>query len=110
MHALKQVNVQAKEQAQSALHDVKQQTKEQAVKLAAKNADLASQVIVWLCVFKLRVRQASTASLRVQVARFHVERALLQQQSEQAKSEVAAILASRSSQVQGVEVRAVVCR
>eukprot|EP00891_Asterochloris_glomerata_P004784 jgi/Astpho2/4784/fgenesh1_pg.00067_%23_229_t len=37
------------------------------------------------------------------VAQLHMERALLQQQSEQAKSEVEAILASRSCQVQAAE-------
>ena len=58
----------------------------------------------------LQVRHVWTVSLRVQVARFHMEKALLQQQTEQAKSEVEAILASRSSQVQGAEVRAIICR
>ena len=82
------------------------------MELDAKNADLASQVIVWLCIRKLQLctlsegETNSTVCLRVQVARFHIERALLQQQAEQAKSEVEAILACRSSQVQGAEVRA----
>ena len=53
--------MQAKEQAQTALHDVKRQTKEHAKELEAKNADLASQVSALLCLFELQLPERETS-------------------------------------------------
>lgn len=53
--------MQAKEQAQTALHDVKRETKEHAMQLEARNADLASQVIVWLCMSKRQLSEGKTS-------------------------------------------------